>query len=61
VGSVKRTHRILCDRVKPEVPGLFKKQGDRVIIQFTLKHDLDNGPGEDDLDIIFRSTVKLRG
>jgi type II secretory pathway pseudopilin PulG len=55
VGGDTRTHRIMCTALE------FKREGDRVIIRFTLKHDLDNGPGEDDLDISFGSTVKLRG
>jgi type II secretory pathway pseudopilin PulG len=55
VGGDTRTHRIMCTALE------FKRQGDRVIIQFRLKHDLDNGEGDDDLDISFRSTVKLRG
>ncbi len=55
VGSVNRTHRILCDELR------FTKDGDRVIIRFELRHDLDNGDGPDDLEIKFGSTVKLRG
>jgi len=55
VGSETRTHRILCDTLE------FKKEGDRVTIQFKLIHDLDNGLGPDDLEISFGSTVKLRG
>jgi type II secretory pathway pseudopilin PulG len=55
VGGETRTHRILCDTLE------FKKEGDRVTIKFKLKHDLDNGPGDDDLEIRFGSTVKLRG
>ena len=55
VGSETRTHRILCDTLE------FKKEGDRVTIQFDLRHDLDNGDGPDDLTISFGSAVKLRG
>ncbi len=55
VGGNTRTHRILCDKLE------FVRQGDRVTIQFSLKHDLDNGEGDDDLNISFGSTVKLRG
>jgi type II secretory pathway pseudopilin PulG len=55
VGSETYNHRIACYTLG------FKREGDRVIIQFTLKHDLDNGPGPDDLEIKFGSTVKLRG
>ncbi|MFQ6078997.1 MAG: hypothetical protein ACE5NJ_07680 [Thermodesulfobacteriota bacterium] len=55
VGGETRNHRILCDTLQ------FKKEGDRVTIQFKLIHDLDNGPGDDDLNISFGSTVKLRG
>ena len=61
VGSVNRTHRILCDRVSTDVLGLFKKQGDRVTIRFKLIHDLETGDTGDDLRISFGSTVKLRG
>jgi type II secretory pathway pseudopilin PulG len=60
VGSVNRTHRILCDKV-PWEEGLFKKQGDRVTIRFKLIHDMETEDIEDDLDIWFFSTVKLRG
>jgi len=55
VGGETRNHRILCYDLK------FISQGDRVTIQFSLKHDLDNGEGDDDLTISFGSTVKLRG
>ena len=55
VGGETRTHRIACDALG------FKREGDRVTIQFDLRHDLDNGPGPDDLTISFGSTVKLRG
>ena len=55
VGSETRTHRIICDALG------FKRDGDRVIIQFELRHDLDNGDGLDDLTISFGSAVKLRG
>jgi type II secretory pathway pseudopilin PulG len=57
VGGETRTHRISCDTV---LSG-FKKEGDRVTIKFELIHDLDNGPGDDDLKIRFGSAVKLRG
>jgi hypothetical protein len=39
----------------------FKKEGDRVTITFSLRHDLDNGDAFDDLTINIGSTVKLRG
>ena len=55
VGSVNRTHRILCETLG------FRKEEDRVFIQFTLKHDLENANTDDDLTISFGSTVKLRG
>jgi type II secretory pathway pseudopilin PulG len=55
VGGEERIHRILCDDLR------FVRQGDRVTIKFSLRHDLDNGPGPDDLTISFGSTVKLRG
>jgi type II secretory pathway pseudopilin PulG len=55
VGGETRTHRILCDDLR------FKRAGDRVIIKFSLRHDLDNGDGPDDLAISFGSAVKLRG
>ena len=55
VGSETRIHRILCYDLQ------FMREGDRVTIKFTLKHDLDNGAGLDDLEIRFGSTVKLRG
>ena len=55
VGSETRTHRILCDDLR------FMKDGDRVTIKFSLRHDLDNGDGPDDLTISFGSAVKLRG
>ena len=55
MGGVNRTHRILCDDLR------FMREGDRVIIKFSLRHDLDNGDGPDDLTINFGSTVKLRG
>ena len=61
VGSVNRTHRILCDRASTDWPGLFKKQGDRVTIRFKLIHDMETEDTGDDLDISFASTVKLRG
>jgi type II secretory pathway pseudopilin PulG len=61
VGSDTRTHRILCDKVKEEFSGLFKKQGDRVTIRFKLIHDMETEDAGDDLDIEFGSTVKLRG
>jgi type II secretory pathway pseudopilin PulG len=63
VGGETYNHRIVCDYSRTgEYPPLrFEREGDRVIIRFTLWHDLDNGPGEDDLDISFGSTVKLRG
>ena len=61
VGSVNRTHRILCDKVSSDVSGLFKRQGDRVTIQFKLIHDMETEDTEDDLDISFGSTLKLRG
>jgi type II secretory pathway pseudopilin PulG len=55
VGGDTRTHRIMCTALG------FTREGDRVTIQFNLKHDLDNGEGDDDLTISFGSTVKLRG
>jgi type II secretory pathway pseudopilin PulG len=55
MGGVNRTHRIFCDDLR------FMREGDRVIIKFSLRHDLDNGDGPDDLTINFGSTVKLRG
>ncbi len=55
VGSETRTHRIACDALG------FKRKGDRVIVQFKLRHDLNNGDGPDDLFIWFASAVKLRG
>jgi hypothetical protein len=55
VGSETRTHRIICDVLE------FVRKGDRLIIKFSLRHDMDNGPGPDDLTISFGSTVKLRG
>lgn len=61
VGSDTFTHRILCDKVSEESLGLFKKQGDRVTIQFKLIHDMETEDTGDDLDISFGSTVKLRG
>jgi hypothetical protein len=47
--------RIYCDDLR------FRRQGDRVIIRFRLRHDYHNGDGTDDLTIKFGSTVKLRG
>jgi type II secretory pathway pseudopilin PulG len=61
VGGETRTHRILCDTAKEELSGLFKKEGDRVTIQFKLIHDMETEDTGDDLDIEFGSTVKLRG
>ncbi len=61
VGSDTFTHRILCDKVSQTSSGLFKKQGDRVTIQFRLIHDMETVDTGDDLDIKFGSTVKLRG
>lgn len=61
VGSDTLTHRILCDKVSEDSLGLFKKEGDRVIIQFKLIHDMETEDTGDDLDIEFASTVKLRG
>ena len=61
VGSDTLTHRILCDKVSEDSLGLFKKEGDRVIIQFKLIHDMETEDTGDDLDIEFGSTVKLRG
>jgi len=55
VGSDTRIHRIICDDLQ------FQREGDRVIIEFSLRHDLDNGDGPDDLTIDFGSAVKLRG
>jgi len=55
VGGETRTHRIICDNL------LFKRERDRVIVQFTLKHDLENENTDDDLTISFGSAVKLRG
>jgi type II secretory pathway pseudopilin PulG len=55
VGSVNRTHRILCETLG------FKKKGDRVTVQFKLIHDMETGDTEDDLTINFFSAVKLRG
>lgn len=49
------THRIICDDLR------FRREGDRVIIRFNLRHDLYNGDGADDLTIILGSMVKLRG
>jgi hypothetical protein len=61
VGGDTYNHRIACDSSGGEPPLWFKREGDRVIIQFTLKHDLENEDTADDLDIRFGSTVKLRG
>jgi len=55
VGSDTRDHRIYCDEL------WFRRGGDRVVIQFNLRHDMDNSDGHDDLTIDFGSTVKLRG
>jgi len=55
VAGDTRTHRIMCTALG------FTRERDRVTIQFSLKHDLDNGEGDDDLEISFGSTVKLRG
>ncbi|NIS62029.1 MAG: hypothetical protein GTO13_15440 [Proteobacteria bacterium] len=55
VGGETFNHRILCNDLQ------FMKDGDRVTIKFSLRHDLDNGDGPDDLIISFGSTVKLRG
>jgi len=55
IGSDTRIHRIICDDLR------FKRERDRVIIKFSLRHDLDNGDGPDDLTIDFGSAVKLRG
>jgi hypothetical protein len=55
LGSLVRTHRVLCDDLR------FVRDGDTVIIRFTLRHDLDNSDGGDDLVINFGSTVKMRG
>jgi type II secretory pathway pseudopilin PulG len=55
VGGDTRIHRILCDDLQ------YMREGDKVVIKFSLKHDLDNGEGDDDLTISFGSTVKLRG
>jgi len=55
VGEETRTHRILCHSLA------FKKEGDRVTIQFKLIHDLETADAQDDLTISFGSTVKLRG
>jgi len=55
IGEETRTHRILCDGLE------FRKEGDRVTIQFDLRHDFETPDAEDDLEIRFGSTVKLRG
>lgn len=55
MGSEIRNHRIKCNLLG------FKKEGDRVTIQFTLTHDLGNADTADDLTIDFGSAVKLRG
>ena len=55
MGGETRTHRILCDDLK------FQREGDRVIIKFILRHDLETEDAGDDLTISFGSTVKLRG
>jgi type II secretory pathway pseudopilin PulG len=55
VGGETYNHRILCDDL------WYIGDGDKVIIKFGLRHDLDNGPGLDDLTISFGSAVKLRG
>ena len=55
VRNETRTHRIICDDL------WFRREGDRVIIRFSLRHDLYNGDGADDLTISFCSMVKLRG
>jgi type II secretory pathway pseudopilin PulG len=62
VGGKTYNHRIACDYSPTGEPPLrFKREGDRVTIQFTLKHDLDTEDTGDDLTISFGSTVKLRG
>jgi len=63
VGGETYNHRIACDPPdgEPDDPLWFKREGDRVTIQFILKHDLDNEDTADDLTISFGSTVKLRG
>ena len=63
VGGETYNHRIACDSLNGEQPPplRFKREGDRVTIQFTLKHDLDTEDTADDLTISFGSTVKLRG
>jgi type II secretory pathway pseudopilin PulG len=55
MGSEIRNHRIKCN------PLGFKKEGDRVTIQFTLTHDRGNDDTDDDLSIDFGSAVQLRG
>jgi hypothetical protein len=55
VRNETRTHRIICDDLR------FKREGERVIIRFSLRHDVDNGNGPDDLTVSFGSAVKLRG
>ena len=55
VRNETRTHRIICDDLR------FRREGDRVIIRFNLRHDLYNGDGPDDLTVSFGSAVKLRG
>ena len=55
VGGGTYTHRILCDTLG------FKREGDRVTIQFKLIHDMETGDAADDLTISFGSAVKLRG
>ena len=55
VRNETRTHRIICDDLR------FKREGERVIIRFSLRHDVDNGDGPDDLTVSFGSAVKLRG
>jgi len=63
VGGETYNHRIACDSSggEPQPPLWFEREGDRVIIQFTLKHDLENDDPDDDLTIRFGSAVKLRG
>ena len=55
VGNDTLTHRIICDGLG------FKREGDRVIIQFSLRHDLYTGDRADDLTISFGSAAKMRG
>jgi len=55
IGGETRIHRIECDGLG------FRREGNRVTIQFTLTHDRGNDDTADDLTIHFGSAVKLRG